>query len=165
VQLQLQVAYHGTVQEHVELQRRSAAKNHHSVSGLALWKSAASERYDMTVRRGARAARAIGAGTEAGEAADQRHASPVDFFFWGVPATAASPKACMYPCPAAPLRLWPLLTVPLRPRYAHTIFVLVVHGTGATSTQPVRLELLFREQCPCERAGQHQPASQPRRTG
>ena len=49
----------------------------------------------MTVRRGARPGGAIGAGTEAGEAADQRHASPVDFFFWGVPATAASPKACM----------------------------------------------------------------------
>ena len=82
-------------------------------------KSAPSERYDTTVRRGARAGWAIGA--EAGEAADQRHASPVDFFFWGVPATAASPKACMYPCPAAPLRLWPLLTVPLRPRYATAI--------------------------------------------
>lgn len=52
--------------------------------------------HDMTVRWGARAGWAIGAGTEAGEAADQRHASPVDFFFWGVPATAASPKACMY---------------------------------------------------------------------
>ena len=82
-------------------------------------KSAPSERYDTTVRRGARAGWAIGA--EAGEAADQRHASPVDFFFWGVPATAASPKACMYPCPAAPLRLWPLLTVALRPRYATAI--------------------------------------------
>jgi hypothetical protein len=28
--------------------------------------------------------------------ADPRHGSPVDFFFWGVPATAASPEACMH---------------------------------------------------------------------
>ena len=144
MQLQVQVAYNGTVQEHVGLQRSSAAKNHHSVSGLALWKSAASERYDMTVRRGARAARAIGAGTEAGEAADQRHASPVDFFFWGVPATAASPKACMY---RGLLRCAPLAFAnrcaetkicyghrPGAPAVRAHNFVPVVHGTGATST-------------------------------
>ena len=90
--------------------------------------------------------KAPGRSAPAPRAANQligRHGSPVDFFFYGRACDRRESRSMRAPCA-------PLLTVPLRPRYAttgatailarrpgtSTEFVPVVHGTGTLMQGP-----------------------------
>lgn len=71
----------------------------------------------------------------------QRHAYPVDFFFWGVPANCCESRSMHVPfsdMPRAPFANRSAETGtkirysqgPVRPRYVHAIRTPVVHGTS-----------------------------------